>query len=342
MPDWLLHRLFALGDQPTPRFAAQSTLNWMRALAILVADRDFSPIDIESFYNGVQRRPANPAADTAVFERLLMAQHHTATLVALATGSKNPYNVVRAAIVAWYYVVYEAASAMTLACSGKTSETHAKTARIWHADIVNRGLAIGPFGFHVNSLVQSDIKSQVLALRNGCNFNLVDVPHDYSEAWGAACGYLRWTANYTKDRIEDELRRSPEFKKLGVANFRTKPARELRDGRLASKNINFLSQAFRYRGKANYRDSIYLSYRPRRQDVCRQFLRDLATAGAAFLRMANGYCSRRVEELVGASMSRTSKQMLCLTYRPNGSSRWPPNTRLQQTPLRGAAEPLSR
>lgn len=295
MTEWLLERLFDSGGQPPPRFAAQSTLNWMRSLAILVQDNGFTESELSNHYAAVQRRPLNVEMDTCVFERLLMAQHHTAALHTLSAEPKSPYNVVRSAIVAWYYAIYESSSAMTLAKSGSNAETHAKTARIWHSDIVMPGLAIGPFGFSLDTLVASEVKVQVAKLRQGSQFVLVDTPRTYADAWGAACAYVSGTADYEKWRFEGRIRGSQEFKALNTDSFRTKAARELRDVKLRAGHVNFLIQAFRYRGKANYRDSIYLSYGPKREQAIRQFLRDLNIVGSSFLRMATSYASRRVE-----------------------------------------------
>ncbi len=300
MAGWLLDRLFEKGDQPTPRFAAQSTLNWMRALAILVQVRDFTSEELSSLHSNVQRRTPNKAADTGVFEHLLMAQHNLAALDSLSNNLASPYNVVRSAIVAWYYVVYESASSMTLAASGANAEEHRKTARIWHAGIVTKDLAPGPFGLHLDTLVRSEVKARLAVLREGSMFALVESPANYSEAWGAACAYVSGTADYEQKRIETRVRATPEFRNLSVESFQKKSARELRDRAFAREHVNFLVQAFRYRGKANYRDSIYLSYGPNREDGIRQFLVDLAVVGAAFLRMASSYASRRVERGVWA------------------------------------------
>ena len=224
-----------------------------------------------------------------------MAMHNNSALNALKTSEK-PYDVVRSAIVAWYYTIYESASAMTLAASGGNAEQHAKTARIWHADIVRPGLAIGPFGLHVNTLVANDVKSEIKTLRNGSNFQLVDSPGSHDDAWGAACAYVSGTAGFEKWKVEERVRASSEFKSLDVDSFRTKAARELRDGKLCNGHVNFLVQAFRYRGKANYRDSIYLSYGADRTLAVAQFRQDLFTVGCAFQRMASHYVSRRVNK----------------------------------------------
>ena len=295
MAEWLLDRLFDSGDQRPPRFAVQSTLNWMRALAILVEDRGFTADDLSSHFAVVQRRAPNFVADTGVFEHLLMAQHNVAALQTFSSEPKSPYNVVRSAIVAWYYAIYESASAMTLASSGANAEQHRGTARIWHAEIIAQGLAPGPFGLHLDTLVPSEVKAQVEELRQGSQFELVDSPQSYSDALGAACGYISGTAEYEQRRVEEQIRNTQEFKSLNKDNFRTKAARQIRDQKLSTGYVNFLVQAFRYRGKANYRDSIYLSYGPNYEKAIRQFLSDLATVGSVFLKMANGYACRRVE-----------------------------------------------
>jgi hypothetical protein len=68
----------------------------------------------------------------------------------------------------------------------------------------------------------------------------------------------------------------------------------MRESRLRSANVNFLVQAFRYLGKANYRDSIYLSYGDNRSEALSQLVNDLKTVANAFTRMAAIYVSRRV------------------------------------------------
>ena len=294
MSQWLLDKLFAAGDQPTPRFALQSTLNWMRALTILVSETGFEPCDLKRAYAPVVRRYRNEEADIRAFECLLMAMHNVSALDTFKQVG-CPYSVVRSAVIAWYYAIYESASAMTLAASGATAEQHAKTARIWHSDIVQSGYALGPFGFHLDTLIAKETKTQVQTLRNGSSFLLVDSPATYNQAWGAACGYVSGTAEYERWKIEERIRSSAEFKLLGVDSFRTKAARELRDNKLDNGQVNFLIQAFRYRGKANYRDSIYLSYGANHSDAIAQFLDDLSIVGSTFFRMARTYVSRRVE-----------------------------------------------
>ena len=57
----------------------------------------------------------------------------------------------------------------------------------------------------------------------------------------------------------------------------------------------FLTQAFRYRGKANYRDSVYLSYGADRTAELVQFIADLAFVAERFTRMAAHVVAKRTE-----------------------------------------------
>lgn len=64
---------------------------------------------------------------------------------------------------------------------------------------------------------------------------------------------------------------------------------------MAKGQVNFLIQAFRYRGKANYRDSIFLSYGNESKEIITQFNQDLLDVSYAFVRSASFYSSKRVE-----------------------------------------------
>ncbi|MFA5118807.1 MAG: hypothetical protein WC695_08170 [Candidatus Omnitrophota bacterium] len=295
MPEWLLQRLFQTKDQARPRFALQGAVNWMRGLSIIVDSPLFSDKAIADYYLNVQRRhPVNLESDTLAMENVLLALHNISSLNSMNIAA-NKYDIVRSAIISWYYAIYYFCSAMTLAASGANSENHTGTARIWQADIVNRELAIGPFGLSVRDLTPDAVKTTISMLRNGNVFALPDCPKNEYEAWGAIYSYLDGTADYEKWRIEEELKKSKEFKQLNVADFRTKDARTLRDSRLLGAMVNFLAQAFRFRGKANYRDSIYLSYGDNRANAINQFIADLENVAMKFTRMVSFYISRRIE-----------------------------------------------
>jgi hypothetical protein len=296
MEKWLLKRLFENEDQAVPRFAFQSTVNWMAALAIICQKEQFSDDCLREFYKSVQRRKTNYKADTWVFENILMSLHNIAALDEMSSSIGNKVAIVRSAIICWYYAIYDSSSAMVAASSGSRQEAHAATAKVWHNDIADKELAVNPFGLSLNTLIQKEVKSTIKSLRNGNDFLLVNEPHTEKEAWGAIYTYLSGTAEYEKEKVEEHVKSSTEFRRLGVDNFRRKDARALRDLKLEKGIVNFLIQSFRYRGKANYRDSIYLSYGETRTETVTTFIEHLRCVATAYLRMTCHYVSKRVEK----------------------------------------------
>ena len=113
---------------------------------------------------------------------------------------------------------------------------------------------------------------------------------------GGLYSYLQGTAKYQKWKVEENVIKSKDYKRLEVSNFRTKKARELRDSKLEKGMVNFLLQSFRYRGKAHYRDSVFLSYGDDRTEELKQFNKDLEIVAKSFLKMASKYVSMRVKE----------------------------------------------
>lgn len=295
MPNWLLDRLFNAGDQAEPRFAFQGTVNWMRALAEVVNSGVCDDDELKSLYRRVPRRPVNIEADTLVFQNMHMAYHNLASLEAMNNDALDKYDICRSAIVSWYYSVYFASSAMVAASSGSVQETHTATAKVWQADIVEKNLIPYPFDLHLSSLVTTTAEAEISAYRGNNIYDLNHCAQDPEMAHGAIVSYVKGTHKYKKWEAEERIKTSREFKALNVENFRKKVARELRDKTLDKGQVNFLIQAFRYRGKANYRDSIFLSYGDNNEGTIDQFVEDLNDVAFGFLRAASRYCSARVE-----------------------------------------------
>lgn len=295
MEKWYLNKLYEETDQPTLRFAFQGTVNWMRALAISVEDESFET-KVKEFYKDVKRRQYNKKADLIVFENILMSIHNLHSLQVINNNVNNPYSIARIQIVSWYYTIYYASSAMIGASSGTIQETHSMTAKVWHTEFLKKNLIIYPFNLSLDTLVEKDVKAEIKNLRNGNNYTLDNSPTNIIESKGAMLSYLQGTAKYKKCQGEEEVKRSKDFKNLDVDNFRTKKARELRDKKLEKGIVNFLVQAFRYRGKAHYRDSVFLSYGDDRTNDSKQFIDDLEIVATAFLKMSAQYTKMRVKE----------------------------------------------
>jgi hypothetical protein len=166
----------------------------------------------------------------------------------------------------------------------------------WQTEFVDRELVQKPFNLSIKNLTPGNIKSEMSKIRDGNSHDLNTQPIDLNMAWGAIYSYLNGTADYEKEKSEEQVRNSSEFKTGGFTDFRRKDAKALRDTKLSSAIVNFLIQAFRYRGKANYRDAIYLSYGADYSDTLRQFIEDLKVVSSAFVLMTAYYVSRRVEK----------------------------------------------
>jgi hypothetical protein len=267
----------------------------MRALAILVETEEFSVDSLRAQYAQQQRRQVNAWGDTLAYESMLMSLHNTACLNALRSQATMHYEIVRAGIIAWYYAVYYACKSMLAAASASDPQTHTKTARVWQSDIVDRGLVVGPFSYCLQDLTPQAVDARIGALKGRNPYDLNTRPTNLEQAHGAIFSYLKGTADYQRGEIEAEVKDSREFKQLGVDNFRTRAARELRDRKLSGGLVNFMVQAFRYRGKANYRDSIYLSYGDDMSEYVSCFVADMTTVATSFAAMACHYVERRTE-----------------------------------------------
>ncbi|RCX31292.1 hypothetical protein DFQ59_103260 [Thioalbus denitrificans] len=289
---WLLNKLFTHADQPTPRFAFQGTVNWMRGLAILV-DGQFSYQQLQQFYQRTQRRQANEQADALAYECLTMSIHNVSAIDSMKV-IENPYPIVRSAIVAWYYATYYAAKAMLAASSGTDPQTHASAGKVWQAEIVGAGLVMAPFDLCITGITPNNVRQVMSTLRAGNAHYLNTEPTNEDMARGALYSYLKGTAEYEQWRIEEMVKDSREYKQGGFNSFRSDAAKALRDVKLNPAHVNYLVQAFRYRGKANYRDAIYLSYGRDDTERLRQFVSDLAAVAGAFSLMAAHYAAKRV------------------------------------------------
>jgi len=198
----------------------------------------------------------------------------------------------------WYYAIYHASKSMIIADSGQNPETHRDAIRAYHGNILVRKLAVHPFDMSLDGVIDKEVKKEIKSLKNGNKHPLRHTPTNTTEAWGALCEYLSGNATFERDKIDAEIKKSKDFKALNVQDFRTKPARELRNSRLGKRHVNFLSQAFRYRGKANYRDAVVLCYGDNHQVAITQMVDDLYLVAERFVDMAGGYLQYRLKKSV--------------------------------------------
>jgi hypothetical protein len=280
-------------DVPDARFAPPSTIHWMSALAILAAQQNLDFASGRAFYGRIQARSVPDREFNTMCEQLLFVLNQIAALQALASAS-NKADVARTAIVAWYYGIYSAASAMTAAMDGSFQDNHTETARKWQERFPARNLAMHPFADCLSSLVAGTVETELAPVRARGRHSLVNKPTTVPEAWGCCAEYLSGTAGWEQWNIEERVRETPAFKRLQVSDFRKSAARQMRDAAYARRGIAFLHQASRYRGKANYRDAIYLAYGTSVPTQLLGFVDDMLVVLKAFAAMAGAFCSMRV------------------------------------------------
>ncbi|NQZ79961.1 MAG: hypothetical protein HRT52_02980 [Colwellia sp.] len=296
MANWLFDRLIETKYQAKTHFAFNGTINWMRALAETVNSGSCDDSTLEKLYSGTVRREVDRDSDTHVFENILLAFHNLSALSSINLDIEEKYDTCRLAIDAWYYCINFSSKAMLAAHSGILPKKELKVSNLWYENFVSKKLIPHPFNIQLSSLVTKTVDAEVAQLRNGNSYDLNTYPQDEEEAYGALLSYLNGTAGYMKDKMELKIKKMPEFIDLDVVNFRKKVAQELRDEKLNMHSVNFLTQVIRYRGKANNRDSIFLSYGENNVSALDQFTQDLLDVATRFLRISAFYASSRVEK----------------------------------------------
>lgn len=282
--------------KPKPAFALPAAVNWMHALRILV---EASGIDYplsKNFYiaRGVGKRTSiTRLEENTVLEQLFLALHHLSALDRMRIAEKAADHA-RVGVLAWYYGLTNAARGMTAAQSGSFQEDHAGTAKVWDKQIAKAGFAIGPFGWRVSCLVESTFKPEVEKLKSGSNGTLQSRPSSSTEAQSAAAEYLSGSAKWYAWKACEDLKRSPQFKQLGVGDFRTKKARDLRDQLLKRKAMGFIHQASRFRGKANYREALFLAHGKGTEAILATFGEDMFQVLKSFVAMSGAFAARKL------------------------------------------------
>jgi hypothetical protein len=296
---------------PDPAYSLPGTLNWMRALAILVKDEGVDIALMKKLCAAVTKGALSDRAVNTAFEQLLMSLHHLASLKAMGSLPQR-IDPARSAIVTWYYGIFHAASAMIASQDGSYQENHGETANSWDSQFSGRPYIPRPFNYRVTTLVGRDVEAEIAALRGTNTFNLNAEPKTIPQAFGACMSYLKGSATWRAEYFEEDMKRR-ELKKLGLDSFRSAVARKLRDERLNGKALGFVHQAFRYRGKANYREALFISYGNHIEPMLANFHTDMFSVLEAFLCMAGAFCARRVgKDLWNAYLDDLSVNVLLL------------------------------
>jgi hypothetical protein len=298
MGQWLYGLIKEDDADRTPDFARQSHLNWARSLSFEVLQQHGATANEQwasvrrHFEPVVKTRPAADEILAAVFEPLFGSFQWAASLFSLASREVvDPWECPNATVT-WYYANYNAFRAMLAAFNNTPEDTHAATIRALNGGL--RRQLPHPFDMialrergekysdHLPHYPKVERAGGPSAAING------SFREDRLLAQRMLLEYLHGSAMFWRDSTKRQILAKGRFQ-----NFKSKEAQEERDRKLRQE-VNFLDCAFRYRGKANYRDAIFLSYGPARAGVGPAFVRDLARSARFAALMAWAYVDRRL------------------------------------------------
>lgn len=274
---WLFDHVTKEDDERAPQWALQSTLNWMKALSFEI-NREYGVEPTVQFNTcrnalatkGNAKASALPLAQ--IFEPLFHSLTFCSTLISMSRSGNIPPWVYPSAVISWYYSHYNAFRAMLGANNQSPADTHASVAKTLNSGL--RSNLPHPFNMIATRTTGENYQVTLPDYPQATSFDLVKTfPGTRGAAQGMVLQYLSGTAKYETYRTKEAILNN---KKYNFTDFKTKAAREQRDKQLQGQ-INFMHCAFRYRGKANYRDAIYITY-GQRELSNNTFMSDLANS----------------------------------------------------------------
>jgi hypothetical protein len=259
MNHWLYEQISNQDNSRKPSFSVQAVSNWYKALKFEIENKHGKSTteQIESCRNFYRKHKSNKPSHTFphsdIFEHLTFSVIYAMTVDRFALElSQTPW-IRPTAIVDWYYAIYFSIRSMLPIFGHKIPEDHSKTAKFVSSTFRTHL----PYPFDM--LAQRTEGEEYAIFINGSqpvhyDLNRTFLPID-SIAQGMLAQYLQGTATWNAEKTKSNILRDNK----NIENFRSKNARKIRDSRLIPE-IVFLHCAYRQRTKANYRDSIYLSY----------------------------------------------------------------------------------
>ena len=303
MAYWLYENVIVENDERAPQFALFSTTNWMKALSFEI-NNEHGNNSLEQFEscrkifneNVVTKGAQLPLA--AIYEPLFHSLLFCTTLISMNRSLGANIWTYPSAIISWYYSYYNGFRSILCANNQRVDETHTAVIKALNSSV----RAKLPHPFNLVAVYDKD-ESYKLMLPNYPESQSSRLARDFDETRETAremiVGYLNGTVKYEIDKTKKLILAD---KNVSFTDFRTKAAKELRNKRLQHE-INFMHCAFRYRGKANYRDAIFMAYGQKDLLVDTPFLCNLANTARFSFICALAY----VEKLIG---KKTTKAFL--------------------------------
>ncbi len=273
MDNWLYSEVLKENDLRVPKFARQGTINWMKALRFEILNKhgNSSKEQFKScsqHFKSAYQKKLVPLNNSSIFESLYSSLTNS---LALQTSAKNTGSeswMLPSSIVSWYYSVYFSILSMFGSTGQKVDDNHSSVYRAFGSNLSDQ--MPHPFNMKALYIKNEEYKSTLPTYCSAGSFGLnITFPENQEAARGMLLEYLSGNAKYYTRRTKDRI-----LKKSNYSDFRTKIAKEERNRQLPKK-VAFMHCAFRYRGKANYRDGIYLTYGQNSATETKAFLEDM-------------------------------------------------------------------
>lgn len=292
MSSWLYTQITAETPGRAPRFAEQSTQNWFQALAHEVIHEHGSSAaeQLRACRRAVKNeRPVSGTAlrAGAIFEPLFGAISNAMALTTIASDSRSVGWHRPAAVVTWYYAIYGSIRSMFAVAGQAVAENHGAAMRTYVSLLRQR--MPHPFDMVARHRKAEQYELQLPLYPETEKYDLtLSFTPSSQAARGMLLQYLGGTAGWYTDRTKERLKQRHK-----ITSFHRKEAKALRDEALEPQ-IGFMHCAFRIRGKANYRDAMFLTYGARELTASPDFVISLATTARFVTLAALAFAERQI------------------------------------------------
>ncbi|HYE09740.1 MAG TPA: hypothetical protein VEF53_06135 [Patescibacteria group bacterium] len=290
---WIYDQIKVGNPDIEPMFALQSSINWIKALSYEIkvehgntisdqmdACRTVFSTNSRARQGGIPLGPIfSPLFHSLIFSMSLVSMYEK--------GASNPW-MFSSAVVTWYYAIFNSFKSILASNSDRQTETHGALIKAFHEDGIRTKLP-HPFNMVAIHIKGEDYATTLPNFPRATSSNIVSRFDDTrATAQGMLIAYMNGTANREVELIKERLKSEGK-----VINFRSKEAKAIRDKLLPIK-VNIMNCAFRYRGKANYRDSIFVSYGRDNTLLNPSFIENLANVAKFSFVTGLAYAERRV------------------------------------------------
>lgn len=255
----------AEGGHYQPNFARQSMINWMLAIKHEIHDeygRDIVNQFISS--NETLKEEVKPIRHSpelsCIFEPLFYSFTYAQSLRSSSICIENdrvwmqPSNIIE-----WYYSIFNAVKSMLASYDGRITKTHSGLVRAFSDTGIR---SIMPHPLNLVAIHEGTKLEYLPTLPKYPEMERISPARKFYGTKVQSCGFILSYLSGTCEWVITEKKKnhsSEMMKNFSTTDCRSKNPRKFLCSKLPHE-VNFLTCAYRYRGKVNYRDGLFLTY----------------------------------------------------------------------------------